>query len=63
MWASTTGGAGQRSPGYGIVYRGLRNSIIKDNVLQHGAVIALMHDLGGNDAATIVRDNSGQLAE
>lgn len=56
-------GGGRRSPDYGIVYQGLRSSIIRDNVLFSGAVQALMVDLGGHDAQTIVRDNLGTLAE
>ena len=54
-------GQGQFSPRYGIVYGGLRNSIIKDNVLHSGALQELVKDLGGHGEGVIVKDNVGSL--
>ena len=53
---------GQRSPTYGIVYGGLRDSIIKDNVLFEGATKELLVDLGGHGEGVIVKDNPGRPA-
>lgn len=54
-------GGGSNSPRYGIVLRGLRNSIIKDNTLHIGAMTELVHDLGGHGEGTIVKDNVGSI--
>lgn len=54
------GGKGEFSPEYGIIYRGLRNSLIKDNVLDGGAMRELWLDQGGHEGL-IVRDNPGSL--
>jgi hypothetical protein len=56
-------GKGQHSPTRGIVYRGLRDSVIKDNTLYHGAVGQLFVDGGDNDETCIVKDNPGRAAE
>ncbi len=55
-------GKGVVSPSYGIVYHGLENSIIRDNVLHNGSTKELMLDLGGHDAASIVEANVGCVA-
>jgi hypothetical protein len=49
------------SPSYGIVYKGLENSVITNNVLHQGALKALMVDLGGHGEGVIVKDNPGNL--
>ena len=55
------GGAGVWSPAFGIVYGGLRNAVIKDNVLHDGAIRQLIVDQGGNQDGVIVADNPGKL--
>lgn len=55
------GGKGVWSPTYGIVYRGLRNCVVSDNVLHDGALTQLMLDLGGHHEGVIVTDNPGRL--
>jgi hypothetical protein len=55
------GGGGVWSPAFGIVYGGLRNAVIKDNVLHEGAIKQLMVDRGGNGDGVIVADNPGSL--
>ncbi len=55
------GPRGEFSPRFGIVYRALHASLIKDNVLHGGAVEKLVVDLGGNDPDVIVGDNPGTL--
>jgi len=57
------GNVGEWSPRYGILYRSLANSIVKDNALARGAVETLMKDLGGHGENVIVRDNVGDLFE
>jgi hypothetical protein len=49
------------SPSFGIVYQGLRNCVIRDNVLHDGALTQLMVDLGGQQEGVIVGDNPGRL--
>lgn len=56
-------GTGQLSPTRWLVYKGLRDSVIKDNTLYHGAVKALIVDGGDNDETCIVKDNPGRLQE
>jgi len=53
------GGKGKWSPEYGIVCRKLTDSVIKDNVLWHGAMKAVLHDLGQHGPNVIIRDNVG----
>jgi hypothetical protein len=54
-------GAGVYSPSYGIVYRGLQNCVIRNNVLHDGALRQLMLDLGGQQEGVLVSDNPGRL--
>ena len=54
-------GLGQFSPKYGIVYEGLTNSIIKDNVMHFGVLKELLVDRGGNQTGVIVKDNVGSV--
>lgn len=53
------GGKGNLSPQYGIVYGHLWSSIIKDNVLNNGALKQVLCDLGGHKENVIVKDNIG----
>ena len=57
------GGKGNPSPDYGIVIRSLENSIIKDNVMHHGALKELVIDRGEHRGQMIVKDNIGSLLE
>jgi hypothetical protein len=54
-------GRGKYSPNYGIVYGGLKNSIIKDNVMHNGALKKLIVNLGKNKKSVIVKDNVGNI--
>jgi len=54
---------GNWSPSYGIAYRNLTNTVIKDNVMHDGALKELMHDLGGHGEGAIVKDNVGRLVQ
>ncbi len=47
------------SPAYGIVYGGLEEAIIKDNVLSRGFKKEMLVDLGRNGRQVIVKDNIG----
>jgi hypothetical protein len=49
------------SPSFGVVYQGLRNCVIRDNVLHDGALTQLILDLGGEQEGVIVGDNPGRL--
>jgi len=55
------GNEGTFSPSYGIVYQGLRNCVIRDNVLHDGALRQLLLDLGGQAEGVVVGDNPGRL--
>jgi hypothetical protein len=55
------GGGGVWSPAYGIVYKGLENCVLSNNVLHEGALRQLILDLGGHGEGVIVRDNPGRL--
>lgn len=55
------GNAGIWSPSYGIIYQGLENCVIRDNVLHDGAMKQLMLDLGGHGQGVVVGDNPGRL--
>jgi len=55
------GGKGVWSPTHGIVYQGLRNCVVRDNVLHDGALRELLLDLGGHQEGVIVSDNPGRL--
>lgn len=54
--------SGVWSPSYGIVYKGLQNSVISNNVLHDGALQQLMVDLGGHGDGAVVKDNPGCLS-
>jgi parallel beta helix pectate lyase-like protein/pectate lyase-like protein len=62
IWSGRDDGdAGRFTPSFGIVYKGLRNCVIRDNVLHDGALKRLIVDLGGQQDGVIVGDNPGQL--
>jgi hypothetical protein len=62
LWSGRDdGGVGTYSPYYGIVYGGLKNCVIRDNVLHDGALGRLLLDLGGHGEGVVVGDNPGQL--
>jgi hypothetical protein len=54
-------GGGVNSPEYGLVLRGLQNSIVRDNALHIGALTELVHDLGEHRDGVIITDNVGNL--
>ncbi len=55
------GGKGTYSPFNTIVYEGLENCIIKDNVMHNGSLKNLLLDLGRQGENVIVNDNVGKL--
>lgn len=55
------GGKGEWSPQYGIVLAKLADSIVKDNVLWHGAIKTLVEDKGDHGPNVIIRDNVGSV--
>jgi len=55
------GGKGVWSPTFGIIYSGLRNCVIRDNVLHDGAIRQLLLDKGGHHEGVIAGDNPGRL--
>ena len=57
------GDKGVFSPSYGIVYQGLENCVITNNVLHDGALRQLLFELGGHDESVMVRDNPGRVAK
>ncbi len=62
LWSGRDdGNVGTYTPSYGIVYKDLRNCVIRDNVLHDGALKKLVLDLGGLEEGVIVGDNPGQL--
>ena len=62
IWAGRDdGNAGIWSPSYGIVYGGLENCVIRDNVMHDGALKQLIVDQGGNRDGVVVGDNPGRL--
>jgi hypothetical protein len=62
LWSGQDdGGVGIYSPSYGIVYKGLRDCVIRDNVMHDGALKELLLDLGGHGEGVIVGDNPGSL--
>ena len=62
VWSGRDDGdAGTYTPSYGIAYRGLRNCVIRDNILHDGALSQLLLDLGGQEDGVIVGDNPGRL--
>ncbi len=52
---------GVYSPSYGIIYQGLEDCAISQNVLHKGAIRQLMLDLGGHGEGLVVKDNPGSL--
>lgn len=52
---------GLNSPEYGIVLRGLKNAVVKDNALHMGALTELIADLGEHGEGVIVADNVGSV--
>lgn len=57
------GGQGTYTPSYGIVYKGLENCVITNNVLHQAALRQLLLDLGEHAEGLVVRDNPGSLFE
>jgi hypothetical protein len=57
------GGEGTFTPAYGIVYKGLENCVISNNVLHRGAMKQLLLDLGEHGEGVVVKDNPGSLFE
>ncbi len=55
------GNQGVWSPSFGIVWQGLENCVLANNVLHEGALQQLMVDLGGKRDGVIVKDNPGSL--
>lgn len=55
------GNVGIFSPSYGIVYKGLEDCVISNNVLHDGALRQLLRDLGGHGHGVVVRDNPGRI--
>jgi len=55
------GSEGVWSPAFGIVFGGLRNTVIRNNVLHNGAIKKLMVDQGDNQGGVSVGDNPGEL--
>ena len=55
------GQRGDWTPRYGLVYQGLQNCIIKDNVLHDGAIKELVLARGDAGEGVIVRNNPGRL--
>lgn len=55
------GGQGVFTPSYGIVYQGLTNCVIRDNVLHDGALRQLLLDMGSHGDGLVVGDNPGRL--
>jgi hypothetical protein len=48
------------SPDYGVVVQGLRNVVIKDNVMDSGALRELILDRGGHGPGVLIKDNPGE---
>ena len=59
--AGTFAETGKWAPDCGIVYRGLADSVIKNNVLHRAAVRELMVDGGGHGPGVLAADNPGCL--
>jgi hypothetical protein len=55
------GNTGVRSPSYGIVYQGLEDCVVTNNVLYEGALRQLLFDAGGHGEGVVIRDNPGRL--
>jgi hypothetical protein len=62
IWAGRDDGdKGLWSPSFGIIYQGLENCILRNNVLHDGALRQLFLDLGEQGPGVIVGDNPGKL--
>jgi hypothetical protein len=62
IWAGRDdGNKGEWTPSYGIIYQGLENCVIRDNVLHDGALSQLLLDLGTHSPGVVVGDNPGRL--
>lgn len=57
------GDTGVFSPSYGIVYKGLEDCVISNNVVYKGALRQLLVDLGGHGDGVVVKDNPGRVLE
>jgi hypothetical protein len=57
------GAKGHWSPGTAIMVRGLKNCVVKDNVMHEASLRRLVWDLGDHSGETVIRDNVGSLAE
>jgi hypothetical protein len=55
------GDKGVWSPSCGIVWQGLENCVIANNVLHRGALRELLADRGGHREGVVVKDNPGSL--
>jgi hypothetical protein len=55
------GPKGAWGPAYGIIYRRLRNCVVRNNVLHDGAIKELFLDQGGHHEGVLVSDNPGRL--
>lgn len=49
------------SPEYGVVVENLRNVVIKDNVMDSGALEEVIVDRGGHGPGVLINDNPGEL--
>lgn len=61
MCAGADEGSGQLSPNYGMVLRGLKNCIVKGNVMHIGALKQLVVDQGGHGEGVVIGDNVENL--
>jgi len=57
------GNVGKYSPSYGIVYKGLSDCVISNNVLHSGALKQLLLDQGEHGNGVVVKDNPGSIYE
>jgi len=55
------GNKGTWSPSFGIIWHGLENCVIANNVLHEGALQGLLVDQGGKGEGVVVKDNPGSL--
>jgi pectate lyase-like protein/parallel beta helix pectate lyase-like protein len=55
------GGTGVWSPSFGIVYSGLVDCVVTNNVMNEGACETLLVDAGGHGENAILRDNPGRV--
>lgn len=61
LYSGRDDNGGIMSPDYGIVVKGLDDSLVKDNTLFHGALKQLIVDLGGHGSNFIMKDNVGSV--